>query len=292
LTTWQRHRWVIVGTLAVLGVQMATIISLVVQRARRREIAAALHKTQKRYSLASTAARVGVWDWDPGNGSLYVDPVVQELLGYPHSDGAQQLEDWLKLVHPEDQALVRDRLREHVEGDTLGVELEHRMRHRDGAVRWVLICGSAARDGDGLVRVVGTITDTTDRKRAEQQLQERQRELSRVARVTALGEFAASIAHEVRQPLTAIISSARAAARFLKSGATAEAQEALGYVLDASKQADRVIERNRELFRNHAVQKELLDWNSIVAEQCEWLGRGSRAVRCRCSRLAPKICRA
>jgi signal transduction histidine kinase len=138
--------------------------------------------------------------------------------------------------------------------------------HRDGSVFWVLVRGTVATHSGAALRVVGTITDTTERKRAEQKLQEIQAELARIGRLNALGEFAASIAHEVRQPLTAIISSARASMRFLSNGATAEAEQALSYVLDASKRADAVIERNRELFRNRRVQKELLDCNTVVVE--------------------------
>src|SRR5690606_38027802 len=114
-------------------------------------------------------------------------------------------------------------------------ELEHRMMHRDGTVFWVLVRGTVATQRGSSPRVVGTITDTTERKRAEQKLQEVQAELARIGRLNALGEFAASIAHEVRQPLTAIISSARASMRFLRNGAADEAEQALSYVLDASK---------------------------------------------------------
>ena len=265
LTPWQRHRWVILGTLAVVALQGALIAGLVAQRARRRQMFAALTKAQARYTLASGAARVGVWEWEPGSGAFYVDPAVRTLAGGAGVDVPSRLEDWLALVHPDDRAAVDGRLREHARGTSAAVETEHRLLQPDGTIRWVQLRGSVARDG-GATRIVGTIADATDRKRAEQRLQDIQGELSRIARVTALGEFAASIAHEVRQPLTAIISSARAAARFLNNGATTDAQEALWHVLEASKRADRVIERNRELFRNHTVQKELLDPNRVVIE--------------------------
>jgi signal transduction histidine kinase len=114
--------------------------------------------------------------------------------------------------------------------------------------------------------IVGLVVQRARRREIAARLAKSEHELARVARLTALGEFASSIAHEVRQPLTAIISSARASVRFLTSGDTAEAQAALSYVLDASKRADAVIERNRELFRNRAVQKERLDVNAIVGE--------------------------
>ena len=265
LTIWEQYRWLILGTLALLALQTAMIVGLVVQRARRREMQEALHESQERYALATSAGRVGVWDWDVETKTIYVDPGLRALLGYPQ-DAREPLDDWLRLVHPEDRATIVARMRDHIAGHIPFYEVEHRMLHRDGSVFWVLVRGTVATQSGPPTRVVGTITDTTDRKRAEQKLQEVQGELARIGRLNALGEFAASIAHEVRQPLTAIISSARASMRFLRNGATAEAEQALSYVLDASKRADAVIERNRELFRSRRVQKELLDCNTVVAE--------------------------
>jgi C4-dicarboxylate-specific signal transduction histidine kinase len=182
------------------------------------------------------------------------------------------LEAWLQLVHADDRATVVARMRDHIAGHLPFYELEHRMVHQDGSTFWVLVRGTVATRSDSSLRVVGTITDISDRKRAEQKVQEVQAELARIGRLSALGEFAASIAHEVRQPLTAIISSARASMRCLSRGAIAEAEQALSYVLDASKRADAVIERNRELFRNRRVQKELLDCNAVVVEALAMAG--------------------
>ena len=265
LTIWERYRWLILGALVIIALQAAMIVGLVVQRARRREMQRALKDSEERYALATSAGRVGVWDWDVEAKTIYVDPALKAVLGYPQDD-RQPLDDWLRLVHPDDRATVVARMRDHIAGHSPFYELEHRMVHRDGTVFWVLVRGSVATQSGPSMRVVGTITETTERKRAEQKLQEIQAELARIGRLNALGEFAASIAHEVRQPLTAIISSARASMRFLSNGATAEAEQALSYVLDASKRADAVIERNRELFRNRKVQKELLDCNTVVAE--------------------------
>jgi PAS domain S-box-containing protein len=262
LTVWDRHRWLILGALGTMALQAAMIVGLVIQRARRREAQRALQQSEQRYALATSAGRVGVWDLDLETKTISVDPALAAALGC-RRDARQPLDEWLLRVHADDRATVAARMRDHVAGHLPFYELEHRMVDRAGTVCWVLARGTVATQSG---RVVGTITDTTERKRAEQKLQEVQAELARIGRLNALGEFAASIAHEVRQPLTAIISSARAAMRFLGNGATAEAEEALSYVLDASKRADAVIERNRELFRNRRVQKELLDCNAVVGE--------------------------
>jgi PAS domain-containing protein len=99
LTIWERYRWLIVGTLALMALQTAMIVGLVVQRARRREMQEALHESQERYALATSAGRVGVWDWDVETKTIYVDPAMRSLLGYPQ-DAREPLDDWLRLVHP------------------------------------------------------------------------------------------------------------------------------------------------------------------------------------------------
>lgn len=265
-TAWERYRWPIVTALAILVLQTATIVGLTVQRSRRRAAQQALLRSQDRYALATSAGGVAVWDWNLDTNRIYVDPGLKTLLGYQAGDIGDHIEDWSRLVHPDDLQIVRARAQNLRDGTTSMYEAEHRMVHRDGTVRWFLARASVIRHANRAVRIIGTNTDITERKQAEQQLHEVQDQLAEASRLTALGEFAASIAHEVRQPLTAIISSARASLRFLSNGSTAEAREALSYVLDAGKRADEIIERNRELFRSHIVRKEPLDINRVVVD--------------------------
>ncbi|MGH9146429.1 MAG: sensor histidine kinase, partial [Vicinamibacterales bacterium] len=147
-------------------------------------------------------------------------------------------------------------------------EVEHRMLHRDGSVRWFLARGSVVRQDGRPVRIIGTDTDITERKKSELALQEAQADLSRVSRLTALGEFAASIAHEVRQPLTAILMNAKTCLRWISDAAPdlTEIRAALVDVIDAGNRADEVIRRSRELFRHHTVQKAPLDINQVIED--------------------------
>ena len=214
------------------------------------------------------AGGVGVWDWDLETNEIYFDPSLKATLGYEDHEIRSQLADWLKLVHPDDASAVMERAQAHIDGRSPSYEVECRKVHRDGSVRWFLSRGSAVRRDDRPVRIVGTDTDITERKKAEQALHAAQAELARVSRLTALGEFATSIAHEVRQPLTAILINAKTCLRWLAGGKPdlTEVQAALWDVVDASRRADEVIRRNRELFRHHAVQKAPLDINWIIRE--------------------------
>ena len=124
-----------------------------------------------RYRRAAVAGGVGIWEWNLSTGEIYVDPVLAEILGYQDHEVGDHMDVWERLVHPEDQAAISEWARAHVVGETPLYELEHRMRHRDGSVRWFLARASVTRNAEGIaVHVAGTETDITERKRSEQAL--------------------------------------------------------------------------------------------------------------------------
>ncbi len=268
LTIWDHYRGYVVGGLAVFALQALLIVSLVIQRARRRETEARNTAIQDRYARATAAGGVGVWDWNLETNEIYLDPSLKAVLGYEDDEIRNHLDDWSRLVHPDDVAAVRECAREHLAGKTPSYEVEHRMRHRNGSVRWFLTRGSAVWQDGRAVRVMGTGTDITGRKASEQALHIAQADLARLSRLTALGEFAASLAHEMRQPLTAIMMNAKACLLGLGSAGPdlSEIRVALVDVVDASQRADDLIRRNRELFKEHKVQMVPLDISAVVRE--------------------------
>jgi PAS domain S-box-containing protein len=132
-----------------------------------------LRASQERYELATAAAGVGVWDSGLATGQIYVDPRLKSILGYRNDEIRDHLDDWKNLVHPDDAALVMECARAHLAGKTPSCEVEHRMLHRDGTVRWFLSRGAVVKDDNGnITRMVGTSVDITERKRVEQDLQQ------------------------------------------------------------------------------------------------------------------------
>jgi PAS domain S-box-containing protein len=260
-TIWETYHWYILASLAVIILQAVMIASLIIERSRRRQ-------TEKRHALAAAAGGVGVWDWNLETNAMYVDPLLKGKLGYEDHEIRNHIDSWSRFVHPDDSALVAERVKDHLEGRSPAFEVEHRMRHRDGSVRWFLARGTVVRRNGRAIRMTGTDTDITDRKRAEQALDDTRAELARVSRLTTLGEFAAAMAHEVRQPLTAIIVNAKVCLRWLgtESPDRGEIEAALWDIADAGKRAEQLMHRNRELFRHRSVRKEPLDINSVVRE--------------------------
>ncbi|MCZ6727095.1 MAG: EAL domain-containing protein, partial [Acidobacteria bacterium] len=121
--------------------------------------------------LAVRGANDGLWDWNVKTGEVYLSPRWKAMLGYRENEVGNGLEEWRSLVHEDDREMVRSAFEAHFQSAAGQFELEHRMNHRSGKVRWVLTRGAAVRGSDGRVlRMAGSQTDMTDRKLAEQQL--------------------------------------------------------------------------------------------------------------------------
>src|SRR6185503_16665039 len=119
-----------------------------------------------------------------------------------------------------------------------------------------------------LVEFIGTIMDVTERRQAEEELRQTQAELARVARVTAVGELAASIAHEVNQPLAAVVANANACLRWLAGEPPDldEARAAAGRIVRDGNRAGEVIARIRTLLKKGPPPRRRLDLNELVRE--------------------------
>jgi diguanylate cyclase (GGDEF)-like protein/PAS domain S-box-containing protein len=131
-----------------------------------------LAHSEERYALAVRAANDGIWDWDLRTGQIYFSPRWHAILGEPESAGHSDPEAWFELVHPDDLLRLRAAIDAHLGGHTPHLESEHRMRHTDGSWRWVLTRGLAIRGLDSqATRMAGSLSDITDRRRAERQLE-------------------------------------------------------------------------------------------------------------------------
>jgi PAS domain S-box-containing protein len=172
------------------------------------------------------------------------------------------------VVHPDDLPGSDARW---LETRTSGRHVEHelRMRRADGLYRWFLTRAQPLHDEQGnIVRWYGTATDIEDRKRAEEARQQAQSDLAHVSRVTTMGELTASLAHEVRQPITAAVANANACVRWLAQSPpdVAEARAAAMRITEDGRRATDIIRRIRLLFTKGGPQRELIDVNDLIRE--------------------------
>lgn len=141
--------------------------------------------------LALEAARIGLWEWDVASDRWYLSRTFYTSLGYEPRTVPEDRDEWLGRVHPDDRALVLERIQGAPEKDHLEPEYEARLRHADGTYRWLLVRGvSVARDEHGQVsRLLGVSMDITDRRRADEQRERTARELAEAQRIAHLGSW-------------------------------------------------------------------------------------------------------
>jgi diguanylate cyclase (GGDEF)-like protein/PAS domain S-box-containing protein len=156
---------------------------------QQKQVEQAMRQNEERLALVLHGANLGMWDWDVPTGNVVFNERWAQMLGYRLVEIPPHLGTWEKLVHPDDQASVREALTAHLEGRTPFYEMEHRMRHKSGSWVWMLGRGKViSRDANGkALRACGTYLDLTERKRYEQQIAEQQKKLEEAnARLAAL----------------------------------------------------------------------------------------------------------
>jgi signal transduction histidine kinase len=177
-----------------------------------------------------------------------------------------------------------------------GEPFENEVRYRraaDGQYRWFLSRAVPLRDEHGkILKWYGVSTDIDDRKRAEQEREQLRADLAHVNRVSMLGELAASVSHELKQPIAAAMINAQTCIRWLKRDQpdVDEALEATMRLVKDGTRATEVIDRLRSLYKKSPPQRELVDVNEIVREMLALLrGEANRYSIVTRSDLAPDL---
>ncbi len=137
----------------------------------RRRTEADLRLSEERYALAAYSANDGLWDWDLRGDHFYYSPRWCSLLGYEQEELTNGPNAWLDRVHPDDRPELDALIQAHLGDVSVPLESEHRVLHRDGTYRWMLVRATAVLDEAGQPsRMVGSHADVTARKGAELQL--------------------------------------------------------------------------------------------------------------------------
>jgi PAS domain S-box-containing protein len=175
---------------------------------------------------------------------------------------------WLASIHPDDVPRLRDIWGKVLASEKSG-EVEARMRRYDGSYRWFIIRADPLRDDSGaVVAWYGTNSDIEDRTRALARLQEMQSDFAHMNRVTMMGELAASLSHEIRQPIASARNNARAALNFLdrQQPDLGEVREALGCIVGDADRAGDIMDRIQDHIKKAPPRKERFDLNVAIDE--------------------------
>jgi PAS domain S-box-containing protein len=212
---------------------------------------------------------VSAWTLEPDGTPDFVNEVWLEYSGQTLDFVRSHPEAWMTAVHPEDRDAASRSFWDGVRlGQGFAIETRS-LRARDGRYRWHLQQAVVLRDAQGRVlKFVGTTTDIDDQKRAEDALRQAQGDLARINRVTTMGELAASLAHEINQPITGAVTNANVCLRKLE-----QQQPDLDVVRAAvtrmardTQRAAEIIGRIRSQFKRGELIRELVDFNEIHKE--------------------------
>lgn len=267
---WDRYKWQIVAACILVVAQSALIAALLLQQRRRRRAEASLLESEERMDLAAVSARIGLWHWDIAANRIWATDTCREMIGLT-PEVSPTLERFLGAVQAEDREATLRSFRRAAAGEQ-PLRQTWRMALPDGSVRWISANARSRPEASGQAdRLMGVVLDVTQEKQAQLEAQQRQQELTHLARVATLGELSGAIAHELNQPLTAILSNAEAARLILAQPDVdmTEIREILEDVMADGKRAGDVIQRLRTLFRKAETVLESLDLNEVVAEVLE-----------------------
>jgi PAS domain S-box-containing protein len=184
----------------------------------------------------------------------------------------EELRDWERIgaVHPDDLPLVKASLRRTVEHEEPH-EVEQRLRRGDGVYRWFKPRGLPQRDAEGrIVRWFCLLTDIDELKKAEELLRGNQARLARAAHLATVSELSASIAHEINQPLGALVTNAQACRQWLTNEPpnVERALRSAELIVRDGTSAAEVIRRIRSLFKRAPLVKHVLDADEVIDEVC------------------------
>ena len=257
----------------------------------RKQAEDALRQSQSYLAEAQRLSQTGSFGWRVASGEIIWSDETFRIFGHARVPSVS-LDIVFQRIHPEDRARVRQTL-DRASSDGRDFDHGYRLRMPDGSIKHVHATAHAVTDTSGGIEFVGAVTDITARKQAEEKLHEAQAELAHVARVTALGELAASIAHEVNQPLAAVVAHAAACRRWLDRDPP-NLEEARGTVQSIIKDGNRageVIQHVRALVNKTVGQKTPLDINEVVNDVITLLHYelASHRISLRME-LAPALC--
>ena len=183
-----------------------------------RKSEAALRESERKLSLIINAIPAMAWSCTPDGQLQYWNKNLIDFVGLPF----EEIEGFgfYRIFHPDDVERMRVSWKEIIQSKK-GKPVDARIRRADGEYCWFNLRQNPLLDSDGnVVQWYGVVVDIEDRKRAEESLRKSQSDLAHVARMTATGELAVSIAHEVNQPLMAIVTNASTCLRWLQPGHT------------------------------------------------------------------------
>jgi two-component system, LuxR family, sensor kinase FixL len=227
-----------------------------------------LQRSEQQLTLAAAAGKMSLWEWDFPTNRIWVNNAGRAVYGVL-PDETLDFQRFVATLHASDRPV----LERAVEIALAGPEpyaADYRVDLPDGSLRWIAARGKVERDSQGrALRMRGISMDITERKEAELESALHRQELAHLSRVSVLGELSGTLAHELNQPLAAILGNAQVGRRMARDPAPDlnEIAAILDDVADDAKRAGGIIHGMRAMFRkDSATEADAVDLNEAVEQ--------------------------
>jgi len=223
---------------------------------------------EQRLNLAVDAARIGIFDWNVQTGKITWSHHHAALCGLEPDQFCGTCDDFQRCVHPDDLTGTIKKIEQSL-ADGEEYRHDYRVVWPDGSEHWIAARGRVFNDRQGRpVRMLGTIVEITQRKAAEESARVREAEMAHLSRISMVGQMASGVAHELGQPLGAILNYATACREHIRShkDLPASALKAIDGVLNEARRAGAIISSMRSFVRKQQPVRIPLDINDLVRE--------------------------
>lgn len=255
------------GLVVVMGYELSSDTLNAAQLARKlRKSEAELREIEERMRLAVDAANFGIWIRDVVRNEIWATDKWHALFGFAKSERLE-FSHLIQRLHPDDRDAFRAVLEKAAEGDG-SYDGEYRIVLPSGTVRWIGSRGRIEFDSAGkAILIRGVSLDITGRKEAEQETQTLRQEIAHIDRVSMMGQLASTLAHEINQPLGAILRNAEAAELFMQdqSPDLDEVRAILADIRKDDQRAGSVIDQMRGLLKRQDLNKRPVDVSELVS---------------------------
>ena len=261
-----------VGAYWAHGLYVLNVVALLLvirESSHRRDAEATLKTAETDVALVESLAQLGIWNWEADTDRFHLNGAGRRLLSTGPAIPVWALTDFVNALWPEHHLDLERKIIQAVRTGRSFL-IEARIMARNGSNRWVQIIGYGERIGKRSVggRCAGVLIDITERKTMELEIESMRRELTHCMRAEILGGLSGALAHELKQPLTAILSNAQAAERMLKRDPidVTELGNTIRDIIEDDSRAGAVIVHLRSLFKNDEKDWAVLDLNDIVRD--------------------------
>jgi PAS domain S-box-containing protein len=245
---------------------LATISDTIAQGIQRKQAQEQVRRSETFLAQAQALSQTGSWGWNTETGALFWSRETYRIFGF-EPDVTPTLAMVAEAIHPDEFARF-EKDAEMLARNHEDFERDYRLKLRDGSIKYVHVVGRFTARVFPDLDFIGSLMDVTERKQAADAMLKTQAELAEVTRRTTMGELAASIAHEINQPLATVVTNAQTCGDLLRAQPPSwgEVESAVSDIAEAGKRASDVIARIRLLLRKGVSEPVELSVNDAIRD--------------------------